>query len=709
MNRAPFASPPCSRPFVALVSKDLRLRGLLLAAAWVAGLAIVLVSRHPHAFHDVACQLLLLFPPLVTLLANISLLVGERASGLNPFLNALPVGRRRIWRTKLLLCFAHLVVVVGVMSAYTGWVSQWTWTNAEAHGYDARALQLVYESCVGGVLLAFYVFGFSVWSSARASTPAGAGTGIAVASVAAFAVYAVASLHDVGLAAPAYFVELTQALSPFAASWLEIGELLLVAALLIPCGIRALGCTAEGEPRKRARRSGWSAAKALAVACLVLAPLNIAANRATPADVVSPGSVKLSPDGRFAVCELGIRRWGRYLMNRIALIDLQTGRLELIARGSEPEWRGDDGALVFASPRLFDRFFGPYQPPDPRRLMRRAATGDLRPEWFAALASRFGRDHRHYLLRAFDRHTGRALFGRRTAGGSHGWYLVAADGKLVWTHEDFGGQFPLVRDLHWAPGGLLVVDAEQLSDGSTQGRVWFLSTEKPEARLLATGVPGGDLVNLDASTDGRWVCVAARDEASGDRSGSRRLYVREVAPPWRAYDQPARACAWAREGERLFLLTTHAPPELHALDCATGERQRIAVAPGPLPSWANLGPTSPDGRLLPLMLSEFRSDKRRWSPLHSGFRTTRKRELWVVDTERGIARRLKRYPNVTREVGNPRAPWDPPADMAWILGWAGEHRLVVHEQGRRLVSLDVRNGGERRVYEAPSQGDPPLF
>ena len=42
MNRAPLASPPFSRPFVALVSKDLRLRGLLLAAAWVAGLAIVL-------------------------------------------------------------------------------------------------------------------------------------------------------------------------------------------------------------------------------------------------------------------------------------------------------------------------------------------------------------------------------------------------------------------------------------------------------------------------------------------------------------------------------------------------------------------------------------------------------------------------------------------------------------------------------------------
>jgi len=109
------------------------------------------------------------------------------------------------------------------------------------------------------------------------------------------------------------------------------------------------------------------------------------------------------------------------------------------------------------------------------------------------------------------------------------------------------------------------------------------------------------------------------------------------------------------------------------------------------------------------MLSEFRSDKRRWSPLHSGFRTTRKRELWVVDTERRIARRLKRYPNVTREVGNPRVPWDPQAGMAWVVGWTAERQLLLHEAGRRLVSLDVRNGGERRVYEAPSQGAPPLF
>jgi hypothetical protein len=695
---------------MALVSKDLRLRGLLLAAAWVAGLAIVLVSRHPRAFHVVACQLLLLFPPLVTLLANVSLLVGERASGLSPFLNALPVGRRRIWRTKLLLCFAHLLVVVVTTSVYTGWVSQWTWTNAQAYGYDARALQLVYESCVGGVLLALCVFGSSVWSCARASTPAGAVTGMALPSVVAFAVYTVASLHDVGLAAPAYFVELTQALSPFAASWLEIGELLLMAALLIPCGMRALGSTAEGEPKRRARRSGWSAAKALAIACLVLAPLNIAANRATPADVATIGSVKLSPDGRFAVCEPGIRRWGRYLMNRIALIDLQTGRLELIARGSETEWRGDGGAILFVRPRVFDRFFGPYQPPDPRRLVRRAATDDLRPERFAALASRFGRDHRHYLVRAFDRHTGRALFGRRTVGGSHGWYLVSAEGKQVWTHEDFGGQFPLVRHLHWAPGGLLVVDAEQLSDGSTRGRVWFLSTDRPEAKLLANAVPGGGARELQASTEGTWVSFFAEGEASqGSPLGRRNLYVRELQPPWRAHDAAARACTWARKNHRLFVLTTHNPPELHALNCDTGDWERLAVVQTLVARDTNMGPLSPDGKLLPLMLSGYRSEKRRWSPLHSGFRTTRSRELWVVDTERGAAQLLKEYPSLIRRVGDPQVPTDPQADMAWILGWAGERQLVLHEQGRRLVSLDVRSRGERRVYEAPRQGAPPLF
>jgi len=294
---------------------------------------------------------------------------------------------------------------------------------------------------------------------------------------------------------------------------------------------------------------------------------------------------------------------------------------------------------------------------------------------------------------------------------THGYYLVSARGKQVWTDEDFEGQFPAVEKLQWIPGGrgILATHGEWLYGEQGNGQVWFLSTDRPEARLLEDAVPGRTW-GLQASARGAWVSFFAEEEASqGAPTGRRNLYVRELKPPWRAHDAQARACTWARNSHRLFVLTTHDPPELRVLNCDTSDWEGITVVQFSVARNANMGSLSPDGKLLPLMLSGYRSEKRRWSRLHSGLRTTRSRELWVLDTKRGAAQLLKEYPSIIRRVGVPQVPTDPQAGMAWVVGWTAERQLLLHEAGRRLVSLDVRNGGERRVYEAPSQGAPPLF